>query len=180
MDILKLYKRDIKNIKNPTDIEKCLPLVIKIATQFQINGVDIMDLIQAGNIGLILAHKNYKSKDVKFSTYAYKWITGEMKSLLDSEIGLSNLRTEVKDLLDKEDPSMPVLEYEIEEQIIAKDLINKFKKTLPDTQRQVFEFVLEQGYTQTEAAKEIGIAQKNISTHKTKLLEKFKDFSEKE
>ncbi len=56
-------------------IESNLKLVIKIAMHFLVPGINIMDLIQEGNIGLITAVDkfNYK-KNVKFSTYASNWI----------------------------------------------------------------------------------------------------------
>ncbi|MBN1898583.1 MAG: RNA polymerase sigma factor RpoD/SigA [Spirochaetes bacterium] len=56
-------------------IECNLKLVIKIAMHFLIPGVNIMDLIQEGNVGLIIAVDkfNYK-RHVKFSTYASAWI----------------------------------------------------------------------------------------------------------
>jgi RNA polymerase sporulation-specific sigma factor len=41
------------------------------------------DLFQAGCIGMILAYKNYdESMNVKFTTYAYPYILGEMKKLV--------------------------------------------------------------------------------------------------
>lgn len=45
-------------------------------------GIDRDDLFQAGVVGLLSAYKNYQvDGNVKFSTYAYKYIFGEMYNL---------------------------------------------------------------------------------------------------
>lgn len=47
------------------------------------------DLFQVGCIGLINAYKNYNSNiNVKFSTYAYSYILGEMKKLVREDRGI--------------------------------------------------------------------------------------------
>ena len=51
-------------------------LIYKIASKFY--GIEIEDLFQAGVIGLIKAAKNFENNNAKFSTYAYKYIFGEM------------------------------------------------------------------------------------------------------
>ncbi len=52
-----------------------LRLVISVAKKFQRPGVDLNDLIEAGNMGLIAAARKYDpDKGAKFSTYAHDWI----------------------------------------------------------------------------------------------------------
>jgi len=47
------------------------------------------DLFQVGCIGLIKAYNNFNSNiDVKFSTYAYSYILGEMKKLVREDRGI--------------------------------------------------------------------------------------------
>jgi len=56
-------------------IEANLRLVIKIAKLYLTYGVNMMDLIQEGNMGLIKAVEKYDhEKKVRFSTYAAWWI----------------------------------------------------------------------------------------------------------
>ncbi len=53
-------------------------LIYKIASKYK-SYYSIEDLYQVGSIGVIKAYKNYKKdSSVKFSTYAYKYILGEI------------------------------------------------------------------------------------------------------
>jgi RNA polymerase primary sigma factor len=64
-------------------IEANLRLVVKIAKGYLQSGVDIMDLIQEGNIGLITAAKKYDyKKNVRFCTYAAWWIKQSVSRFL--------------------------------------------------------------------------------------------------
>lgn len=52
-----------------------LRLVVKIAKEYQIPDISLLDLIQEGNVGLIRAAKKYDyRKNVRFSTHAAWWI----------------------------------------------------------------------------------------------------------
>jgi RNA polymerase sigma-32 factor len=54
-----------------------LRIVVKIALQLHNAHLNILDLIQEGNIALLYAVKKYNPhKGTKFSTYAYLWIRG--------------------------------------------------------------------------------------------------------
>ncbi len=47
------------------------------------------DLFQAGCIGMMMAYKNYdENSGVKFTTYAYSYILGEMKKLVREDKGI--------------------------------------------------------------------------------------------
>lgn len=59
-------------------------LVKSIALKFRGQGVELDDLIQEGNIGLIRAVDKYRpGQRFKFSTLATPWITGTIKDAIN-------------------------------------------------------------------------------------------------
>ena len=60
-----------------------LRLVTKIAQQYRGHGVDIEDLVQAGNLGLIQAAERYRPGiGARFETFAHQFIRHGMKGVL--------------------------------------------------------------------------------------------------
>ena len=59
------------------------PLVYKIAGKFTGRGVDIEELVETGNIGLVKAINTFDfSRECAFSTYAVPLIFGEIRRFL--------------------------------------------------------------------------------------------------
>lgn len=66
-----------------------LRLVISIAREYAGRGVPLMDLIQEGNIGLIVAARKFDYRlEYRFSTYATKWIRQGITRCLMNHAGL--------------------------------------------------------------------------------------------
>ena len=66
----------IDEILSSEDLKK---IIISIAKKFY--NAETHDLYQAGYIGALKAYKNYKNNNIKFTTFAYKYIFGEMYEL---------------------------------------------------------------------------------------------------
>ncbi len=71
-----------------------LRFVVHIARQYKSYNVPILDLIQAGNIGLMKAVKPFKlDSGARFVTYAVTWIRAEMLQLIVSVCNMTKFIT---------------------------------------------------------------------------------------
>ena len=100
-----------------------LRLVVSVAREYAGRGVPLLDLIQEGSIGLIIAARKFDhTLDFRFSTYASKWIRQRIGMALGDRAGLirvpaytaerlrqvNQTRTELRAELGRE-PSAPEL-----------------------------------------------------------------------
>ena len=75
------YKEDREKL-----IKGNLPLVVSIAKRFSRSGMDLEDLIQEGNIGLIKAVDKYEpTRNVKITTYATWWINQAIRRAISNK-----------------------------------------------------------------------------------------------
>ena len=60
-----------------------LRLVVKIAMQYRRFGLNIMDVIAEGNVGLMIALQKFdRSKNARFSTYAGLWVKAKIQEFI--------------------------------------------------------------------------------------------------
>ena len=60
-----------------------LRLVVKIAMQYKNFGLDMMDIISEGNLGIMIALKKFdRSKKARFATYAGLWIKAKVQEFI--------------------------------------------------------------------------------------------------
>jgi len=127
--LAKLYKEKHDREAAFKLITSNLRLVVKIALEFQHFWVsNLMDLIQEGNIGLMMALKKYDpDKGIRFSYYATFWIKAYiLKFILDNwrlvKIGTTQAQRKLFYNLYKEKEKLAQLGYEPMPQLIAQRL----------------------------------------------------------
>lgn len=83
----KKAKRGDKPAKNRI-MELNLRLVIPTAKRFQRHGMELMDLIEEGNLGLMQAIEKFEpKKGYRFSTYAIYWIEQYIRKYIEEQSG---------------------------------------------------------------------------------------------
>lgn len=96
-----LWKKAHKD-KNAFDkiVEQNYRLVIPIAKRFLKKGIDFMDLIEEGNMGLIKAVEKFDvSKNIAFSTYAVYWIEQYVRKAIENQTKTIRIPSHVWDAL---------------------------------------------------------------------------------
>lgn len=89
-EMARLWKRAKKGDKDAKNkiMEMNLRLVIPTAKRFQRPGMELMDLIEEGNLGLMQAIDKFEpEKGYRFSTYAVYWIEQYIRKYIEEQSG---------------------------------------------------------------------------------------------
>lgn len=84
-DLWKRLKKGDRRAKKKL-VESNLKLVVPVTRKYLRRGVDFLDLVEEGNIGLMRAVEKFKpSKKISFSTYANYWIDQAIRRALEDK-----------------------------------------------------------------------------------------------
>ncbi|MBR6820720.1 MAG: sigma-70 family RNA polymerase sigma factor [Bacilli bacterium] len=117
-----------------------LRLVVTVASRYKnyINHLQILDIIQEGNLGLIRALETYDPELGAFSTYAFPWIRQKItrgmsntEATIRKPVHMENLIRQFKRLVDKYKGGRELSDLEIMRALkIDKDTLNLIYETL--------------------------------------------------
>ena len=94
-----------------------LRLVVSVAREYAGRGVALLDLIQEGSIGLLVAARKFDyTLEFRFSTYATKWIRQGVTRCLLNHAGLIRVPLHTAEKMRKVDMTRAALRQELEEE----------------------------------------------------------------
>ena len=212
MNIQQTYLRDISRYPQPITQEQELTLalrarqgdteareqlihahlrmVVNIARQYQRLGIEMLDLIQEGNIGLITAVDKFDpTQGNRLTTLAFYWINKHIQRFLNNEPDdLVSLDMEINDgaailllsdtIEDKGtilgDPTIQNIETQIENQELQQQ-VHHLLSTLSPHEQEVLRLLYGiDNYpvlSRNEIAKIIGVREEQVSRIKTRALD---------
>ena len=212
MNIQETYLRDISRYPQPITQEQELTLALRarqgdteareqlihahlrmvanIARQYQRPGVEMLDLIQEGNIGLITAVDKFDpTQGHRLTTLAFYWINKHIQRFLNNEPDdLVSLDMEINDgaailllsdtIEDKGtilgDPTIQNIETQMENQELQQ-LVHHLLSTLSPREQEVLRLLYGiDNYpvlSRNEIAKIIGVREEQVSRIKTRALD---------
>lgn len=137
-EIKKLYKQMKKGDKEAKKrmIEGNLRLVVSIAKHYSCYGLDFLDLIEEGNLGLMKAIEKYKlGKGHSFSTYAFWWIRQFIQRAILNQTRAIHIPLYAYETIKKLIRVSQELEKELQRQPTESELAKKLHLNIEKTKR---------------------------------------------
>ncbi len=172
-------------------IQAHLRMVVNIARQYLIPGIEMLDLVQEGNIGLIKAVDMFDpSQGNRLSTIAFYWINKHIQRFLnhekedtlslDMEINDGEECLHLSDTIADQDTTLGNPCYRnmdvIMEMQELQQQVNNLLATLPPREREVLRLLygmnLRRSYTVSEVAKMLCISKVRLCQLRDRALER--------
>ena len=123
---VKAKKGNKRAIKRLVELNYCL--VIPIAKRFTKRGVDLMDLISDGNIGLMKAVEKFEpEKNIRFSTYATYWIEQFIRKSIEDNSKTIRIPSYMYDIINKWKKIRNTLMAKLNKEPTVKEIAKKIK-----------------------------------------------------
>lgn len=120
-------------------VNRNLRFVISVAKQYVTKGVTLEDLVNEGNLGLVMAAKRFEpNRGFKFISYAVWWIRKNILEYINNNSRLVRLPNNVINDLSKFNKKLESLEQKIGEDIDINDVFNEIDDDLSISDMKLF------------------------------------------